>query len=131
MVNSDGQVVIITGASSGIGTALAQAFSQRGSKVTLVARRLHRLREVARGCSGEVLIVAADLVTESDRRSAISRALDRWGRIDILFNNAGLGMYGDFLTTTKSDWRQLFEINLFSAVFLTQAVLPIMKTQGH
>jgi len=130
MANLNDQVVVITGASSGIGAALSQAFSKQGAKVTLVARRITRLNEVSENCPGESLIVKADLVKDEDRRTIVNQTVNRWGRIDILVNNAGLGMYGHFMTTTEADWRQLFEINLFSAVFLTQAVLPIMQAQG-
>jgi short-subunit dehydrogenase len=124
------QVVVVTGASSGIGAALAQAFSQQGAKVTLAARRLKQLNDVSRDCLGEVLVVAADLTEETDRQHIIQQTMQRWGRIDILVNNAGQGMYGSFMTTTEADWRQIFEINLFSPVFLTQIILPIMQAQG-
>jgi len=129
MVNLDDKVVVVTGASSGIGAALAQAFSKKGAKVVLTARRLDRLEKTAAGCPGETLIVSADLVEGAHREALVGQVLDRWGRIDILMSNAGLGMYGDFATSTEDQWRQLFEINLFSVVFLTQAVLPVMKAQ--
>jgi NAD(P)-dependent dehydrogenase (short-subunit alcohol dehydrogenase family) len=131
MIDLKGKVVIVTGASSGIGAALAQAFSRQGARVTLTARRLHRLREVAGGCPGDILITPADQTREKDRKEVVQQTMARWSRIDILVNNAGLGMYGPFRTTTETDWRQIFEINLFSMVFLTQAVLPIMQPQGE
>jgi short-subunit dehydrogenase len=122
--------VIVTGASSGIGEALAQGFSERRARLTLAARRVNRLREVARKCPGEVLTIEADLTQEADRRKVVQQTAERWGRIDILVNNAGAGMYGQFLSTTEGDWRQIFEINLFAPVFMTQAVLPFMQSQG-
>ena len=124
-------VVIVTGGSSGIGAALAKAFSQRGGMVTIVARRIDRLKEVADACPGETHIVRADLTNKQDRENIIHQTLDRWGRIDVLVNNAGLGSYGDFTASTEADWRDLFEINLFSAVFLTRAVIPFMLNQGR
>lgn len=130
MTDFTNQVVMVTGASSGIGAALAQAFSKEGAHVALVARRQERLEEISRTCAGESLIVTADLTKKTDRKSAIQQTMNRWGRIDILINNAGRGMYGHFTASTEDDWRQLFEINLFSAVFLTQAVLPIMQAQA-
>lgn len=130
MINLANQVVIVTGASSGIGAALAQAFSQKGAYVVLVARRLQRLNQVSGECSGDVLVVKADLTKDSDRKSIVKQTVERWGRIDILVNNAGMGMYGHFMTTTEADWRQLFEINLFSHVFLTHSVLPTMQARG-
>jgi uncharacterized protein len=129
MVNPDNNVVMVTGASSGIGAALAKVFSRRGARVVLTARRRDRLEETAAGCPGETLIVPADLVAETHREALVGKSMDRWGRIDILMNNAGLGMYGDFSASTQDQWRRLFEINLFSVVFLTQTVLPIMMRQ--
>lgn len=129
MVNLDSKVVMVTGASSGIGAALAQLFSLKGAKVILTARRKNRLKETAESCSGETLIVPADLVKEAQRKALVAQSVNRWGRIDILVNNAGLGMYGDVTATTETQWRQLFEINFFSTVFLTQSVLPLMKDQ--
>ena len=131
MINLSDRIVVVTGASSGIGAALARAFSHRGAKVTLVARRLKQLNDVSRACSGEVLVVAADLTKEVDRQRIVQETMDRWGRIDMLVNNAGRGMHGHFMTTTEAEWRQIFEINLFSPVFLTRIILPIMQAQGN
>jgi short-subunit dehydrogenase len=129
LFNLSGKVVIVTGASSGIGAALAQAFSRGGAKVTLAARRLARLQEEGTQCPGEKLIVEADLLQKKDRQTIVRKTVDRWGQIDILVNNAGTGMYGPFQDSTEQDWHTLFEINLFSAVFLTQDVLPIMHAR--
>jgi len=125
------KVVIITGASSGIGAALARSMSREGVRVTLAARRIDRLKEVRQACSGENLIVKADILKEEDRRAIVQQTLDRWGRVDILINNAGIGIYGDFMEIAEGDWRKLFDINLFGTVFLTQAVLPTMQAQGQ
>ncbi len=130
MVDLEGKVVILTGASSGIGAALAVAFSQKGTRLTLAARRLERLRAVAQKCPGEVHLQPADLTREDDRKEVVSQTLARWGRVDILVNNAGLGIYGDFLSATEAAWRQIFEVNLFAMVFLTREVLPHMQAQG-
>jgi short-subunit dehydrogenase len=123
------EVAVVTGASSGIGAALARTFSRQGARVTLVARRLKKLNEVAKDCPGEVLVIAADLTKDADRESIVQHTMDRWGRIDILVNNAGQGMYGHFISSTEADWRQIFEINLFSPVFLSQKILPFMQAQ--
>jgi len=124
------KVVIITGASSGIGAALGRAFSREGARVALAARRLDRLQQVARECGSETLVIPADLTRESDRETVVGKTLERWERIDILVNNAGSGIYGPFLAAREADWRQIFEINLFSLVFMTRAVLPILQAQG-
>jgi len=130
MVNLEDKVVIVTGASSGIGAALARGFSERRARLTLTARRVNRLEEVALKCPSEVSIIGADLAQEPDRKKVVQQTLERWGRIDILVNNAGSGMYGLFLSTTEGDWRRIFEVNLFALVFMTRAVLPFMQSQG-
>ncbi len=130
MVNLESKVVIVTGAGSGIGAALAQSFSKKGACLVLASRRVDRLKEVALKCSGEVLMIGADLTQEADRRKVVQETVSRWGRIDILVNNAGSGIYGEFLSTTELDWRQIFEVNLFALVFMTRAVLPLMQSQG-
>lgn len=122
-------VVIVTGASSGIGAALSRLFAGAGARVTLAARRADRLAAVARRCTGEVETVAADLTVAADRKTVVRRTLDRWGRVDILVNNAGLGAYGPFLDTPETEWRRLFEINLFAPVFMAREVVPVMARQ--
>jgi short-subunit dehydrogenase len=129
MTNLADEVAVVTGASSGIGAALARALSHQGAKVTMIARRLNKLNEVCGSCPGEVQVIAADLTKEMDRERIVRETMDRWGRIDILVNNAGQGLYRHFISTTEADWRQIFEINLFSPVFLTQITLPIMQAQ--
>ncbi|MBP1718871.1 MAG: putative 3-oxoacyl-[acyl-carrier-protein] reductase, related to short chain alcohol dehydrogenase, partial [Deltaproteobacteria bacterium] len=126
-----GKAVIVTGASSGIGAALARKFSHEGAFVTLAARREERLREVARSCPREVLVVPVDLLRSPDRETLVRESTARWGRVDILVNNAGMGLYGSFLQTPEAAWRQIFEINFFSMVFLTRAVLPDMLARGE
>jgi uncharacterized protein len=131
MIDLDGKVVIITGASSGIGAALAQAFSEKGALLALAARRRDRLEGVAGKCATEALVMVADLTREADRLEVVHQTLERWKRIDILVNNAGSGAYGPFLTATEEQWRQVFEINLFVPVFMTRAVLPSMLSRGR
>jgi short-subunit dehydrogenase len=127
----DGKVAVVTGASSGIGAALAQELSRRGARVTLAARRRERLEAVAVGCPGECLCLAVDVTDPQDRRALQEKTLERWGQLDILVNNAGLGAYGPFINTTDAEWRRLFEINLFAPVFLTREVLPGMQARGE
>ncbi len=123
------QITIVTGASSGIGAALARLLSQGGARVVLAARRLERLEQLARECPGQTLIIPADVTSAPDREKIVLQTLDAWGRVDILVNNAGLGAYGPFLEFGPERWRALFEVNLFAAVFLTQLVLPAMLEQ--
>ena len=126
MPSFDRQVVVITGASSGIGAALAREFSQAGAEVALFARRKDRLEAVAAECPGPCLVVPGDVTEEASRQRLLAAVEERWGRLDVLVNNAGLGAYGDLSEFSQEDWRRLMEINLFAAVFLTQAVLPAM-----
>ncbi len=125
------KVVIITGASSGIGAALAKTFSQREARVSLAARRLEKLKKVARECPNETLWAKCDVTNAKDRKALVKKTLKQWGKIDILVNNAGFGMYGDFETNDEKGIRNLFEVNVFGTIFLTQIVLPIMKRQGE
>jgi len=130
MINLQDQIVIVTGASSGIGASLAKSFSGAGSKVALVARRKEKLVAISSCCSCETLVIKADVISENDRFRIVNETLRKWGRIDILVNNAGMGMYGDIMGTTEQDWRNLFEINVFAPVMLTKLVIPVMKKQG-
>lgn len=130
MVDLEGKVVIITGASSGIGAALSRGFSKAGARVTLAARRKDKLEATAAECPGDHLSVTADVTDPQGRRDILEKTLERWGRLDILVNNAGIGAYGHFLDTTDEQWRELFEINLFAPVLLTREALKIMQAQG-
>jgi len=130
-MNLQDQTVIVTGAGTGIGRALAGKFSQAGAKVALCGRRREKLAETAAACPGPTLIVPADLTDPQARRSLVDRTMAAWGRIDVLVNNAGLGSYGNFLDHDEALWRRLFEINLFAPVFLTRAVLPVMLEQDR
>lgn len=130
MVDLEGKVVIITGASSGIGAALSRGFSKAGARVTLAARRKEKLEATAAECPGDHLSVSADVTDPQGRRDILEKTLERWGRLDILVNNAGIGAYGHFLDTTDEQWRGLFEINLFAPVLLTREALKIMQAQG-
>lgn len=124
-----GKVVLVTGASSGIGAALAREFSKSGARVALAARRKPELEETAANCSGPALAVPTDICRQDQRAALLQRVLADWGRIDILVNNAGMGAYGLFLETDEALWRRIFEVNVFAQVFLTQAVLPHMLAQ--
>lgn len=131
MADLQGKIVVITGASSGIGAALAKACSQVGARVTLVARREELLKQVAADCPGESLIVAADVTDPAGRLAILEQTLERWGRLDILVNNAGVGHYGKFSDSAEEEWRRLFEINLFSVLLLTKDALGVMLPQRH
>jgi short-subunit dehydrogenase len=127
------QVVLVTGASSGIGEAIARRLVRGGARVVLTARRADRLQALARELdpAGEnVLAVAADVTSEIDRNQLIGEALNKFGRIDVLVNNAGFGTRGPVERVPVEAIRRNFETNLFALIALTQLVLPEMRERG-
>jgi short-subunit dehydrogenase len=129
----DGQVIIITGASSGIGAATARRLARAGAHVVLAARRLERLEALRReieAADGRAEVVAADITASADRERLVQAALQINGRIDALINNAGYGTRGPVELVPVEKIRQNFELNLFALVALTQLVIHIMRRQG-
>ena len=128
-----GKVVIVTGASSGIGAATALQFAREGAKVAFVARRKDRLDDLVRGIhdlGGEALAIAVDLADRGAPQSVVAPILKQWGRVDVLINNAARGLLAPFEETTAGEFRELFELNVIAVLTLTQAVLPVMRRQG-
>ncbi|MFT8244744.1 SDR family oxidoreductase [Roseomonas sp. BN140053] len=132
--HTDTPVVVITGASSGIGRATAQAFARRGANLVLAARRTEMLEEAVRECEalgGKALAVTTD-VTEEDQVEVLGRrALDRFGRIDVWFNNAGVGAFGRLESIPMEAWRRVIEINLFGYVHGAKVAMRQFRAQGH
>ena len=129
-----GMVVIITGASSGIGEATARRLAAGGARLVLFARRPERLAALARELdpSGRlVLAVAGDITSDDDRRRLVAATLEKFGRIDALVNNAGYGTRGPVEIVPVEAVRRNFETNLFSLIALTQLVLPGMRERGE
>jgi short-subunit dehydrogenase len=129
-------VVIVTGASSGIGRETALEFARRGARVVLAARREGRLHEAADQCraiGAEALVVATDVAHADDIERLVRLTIERFGRIDVLVNNAGFGFSGTIEETTEADMRELLDVNYMSAFNATRAVLPQMRRQrrGH
>ena len=128
-----GQVIIITGASAGIGEATARRLVRGGAKVVLTARRPDRLEALARELDptgANVLAVAGDITSEADRRKLVAAALEKFGRIDGLVNNAGYGTRGPVEIVPVDLIRKNFETNIFSLIALTQLVAPHLRAQG-
>lgn len=127
------QVVIITGASSGIGEAAARRLAGAGAKLVIAARRADRLEALARELdpSGQrVLAVAADVTDDPGRRRLVDEALKKYGRIDALVNNAGYGTRGPVELVPVDLIRRNFETNLFALIALTQLVVPHLRARG-
>jgi|CXWL01.1.fsa_nt_gi short-subunit dehydrogenase len=128
-----GQVIIITGAASGIGEATARRLVRGGARVGLSARRAKRLEALARELdpSGtNVLAVAGDITNAADREKLVAATRGKFGRIDGLVNNAGYGTRGPVELVPVEAVRKNFETNLFSLIALTQLVLPEMRARG-
>ncbi len=124
---------ILTGASSGIGAALARELVAEGARIVLVARRQDKLDELARelqGQSGEVEVVAGDITDRAVRERTIAAAQQRWGGLDFVINNAGIGALGRFMESSPERLRQIMELNFFAAVELVRLAVPLLK-QGH
>jgi|GEM_PF-820916 len=126
-----GKVVIITGAGSGIGQALAAGFSGDGAKVVAFDRDTAGLEATRALCSGELIAVAGDVTSEADLRRVVDSALARWGQIDVVFNNAGLANIGRLLDRPFADWSAVIEVNLIGVALGTYLVLPHMIKRGH
>ncbi|AXY56029.1 SDR family NAD(P)-dependent oxidoreductase [Acinetobacter chinensis] len=127
----EGQVVWITGASSGLGKALAKECALQGAQVVLTARRLDELENVRVTLMHPErhISVAADITSESQVRHAYEQVLAQKGRIDLLINNAGLSQRALIADTTMQTERAIMEVDYFSQVFLTKLVLPTFLTQ--
>ena len=130
----NGVVVVITGASSGIGQATALEFAARGASVVLAARREWALREVAIECErrgGQALPVPTDVTDEAAVHELARRALERFGRIDVWVNNAAVGLFSRFEDAPIADFRRVIETDLFGYVYGARAVLPLFYRRGR
>ena len=127
MTNGE-RVWLITGASSGFGRAIAEAALERGDWVVVTARRTDALGEL--GPTDRVHPVALDVTDAAGRDAAVAEAVDRFGRIDVLVNNAGRTQVGAVEETTDEELRSLFDLHFFAPTALTRAVLPHMRRQG-
>lgn len=121
-------VVIVTGASMGIGEAVAKRLGEAGAKVVLAARSEDKLKEVADTIPGS-LTIRADMRNGEDIKALIQKTVDEFGRIDILINNAGQGMRASVETIDIDDYRSIFELNVVGPLLAMQEVIPIMRAQ--
>jgi short-subunit dehydrogenase len=117
-------VVLITGASQGIGEACSRVFQKRGARLSIVARDAHKLATVG---GPDTLRTTGDITRDEVRRNVVARTMERFGSIDILINNAGMGFYSAASNAPMDDARALFELNLFAPLALAQLVVAGMR----
>ncbi|GAB4304602.1 MAG: SDR family oxidoreductase [Myxococcota bacterium] len=133
MNQGEGKVTIITGASSGIGLESARLFAKRGDRLVLAARRKERLEKLAeelKKFGTESLVAPIDLADSQNSGTLIEIAMDKWGRVDTLVNNAGFSLHTLFEKMSCEDIENMLNVNVKSLILLTHKAIPIMKRQG-
>lgn len=125
------KTIFITGASRGFGKLWAEALLQRGDKVVATARDLSTLNDLVSKYGDNILPLQLDVNDRAADFAAIKKAKEHFGSIDVLINNAGYGLFGAVEETTEQEAREQMETNFFGLLWLTQAVLPLMRQQGH
>jgi len=135
LVSADlsGQVVAITGASSGIGEATALACAKAGAAVALGARRAERIEALAARIGddgGRAMAITTDVGDEQQSRAFIERAHSELGRLDVLVNNAGVMLLGPIEDAPTEEWRRMIDANVYGVLYCTHAALPLMRAQG-
>jgi NAD(P)-dependent dehydrogenase (short-subunit alcohol dehydrogenase family) len=128
-VDIENAVVLVTGASSGIGAATARAAADAGARVVLTARREERIQALA-GELRDARAVACDVTDADQLAQAVRTAIDEYGRIDVLVNNAGQGLHVPLEAVDLADFRAVLDLNVVAALAAMQAVIPVMRSQG-
>src|SRR5580698_6484704 len=122
-------VIVITGASAGIGLATARELAGRGAKIVLAARSGDKLKKIEKEIPGS-FVVMTDMHKPADIKNLIKKAHEKFGRIDILINNAGQGMWSNIENINLEDYQAIMDLNVFSVVRAMQDVIPVMRAQG-
>lgn len=131
MVQWEDAVVLITGASRGIGRAVAHAVARRGARLGLIARDRAELEAVLAACGGRGVVAAADVSDRGQAEAAVGRVLETLGRVDVLVNNAGVGAYGPFAEVDPEVIDRVVGVDLLGTLYVTRAVLPAMLARGR
>lgn len=124
------KVVLITGASAGIGKCCAFQLAEKGAKLALVARSEEALQELSRTIGGDCIGIRADVRNKEEIEAAIQRAGEHFGRLDVLINNAGVGLRGSIIKAPMEHVNTLVSTNLMGVVYVIRAAYPIMQKQG-
>ncbi|MDO5501401.1 MAG: glucose 1-dehydrogenase [Propionibacteriaceae bacterium] len=125
-----GRVALVTGASRGLGAAIAQGYAQAGATVVCAARSVDQLADVTAADPERLDALQLDVSNDAAAAAAIAEIVNRHGRIDVLVNNAGIAPAGDFLTQDPAIWRQTYEVNVIAPMLLAQAAGHHMVAQG-
>lgn len=127
------KVWFITGCSTGFGRALALEVLAKGASVVVTARNINDIQDIIEKYPSNSIAVKLDVTKKEDITNAVQQTMDRFGQIDVLVNNAGIGYFASIEESEEAEIRKMFEINVFGLAHMTQAVLPIMRHQksGH
>lgn len=136
MENIEGKVIVITGASSGLGEAAARRLASEGGKLVLGARRVDRLETLVaeiKAAGGEAIAVATDVVKRADVQRLVDLAVETFGRVDVLLNNAGIMPLAPLERLRVDEWDQMIDVNIKGVLYGVAAALPHMRRQksGH
>jgi NADP-dependent 3-hydroxy acid dehydrogenase YdfG len=132
-INDAARVWFITGSSAGFGRALAETVLAHGERLVATARHPEQLQDLIARYPDHLLTLPLDVTNEQEIRAAVAQAVERFGQIDVLVNNAGYGLFGAVEEADDAEARQIFDTNVFGLLNVTRAVLPIMRKQrrGH
>jgi NADP-dependent 3-hydroxy acid dehydrogenase YdfG len=133
MAKLDGKVAVVTGASSGIGEATAEALAAEGAAVVVAARREDRLADLVarmRGNGRRVLAAVCDVTDESQAHGLIHKAVEEFGSVDILVNNAGVMLLSSVGKGLSEEWRRMFDVNVMGLLYTTDAAIETMRSRG-
>ena len=128
-MNIKDKVIIVTGASQGIGEAAALEIAKRGAKIVLAARSLDKLEVLSSAIPGS-LVVKTDVCKAEDIKNLFQKTIEHFGRIDVVINNAGMGLMSAIESVKMEDYRAIMDLNVFSILDSMQQVIPIMRAQG-
>ena len=134
MESLKGKVIIIMGASSGIGEATVRKIAEKGGKLIIAARREDRLKAIVDSLpDAEIKYQTADVTNYDEVKKVIDTAMDTYGKIDVIYNNAGIMPTGNLIEARREEWKQMLDINIMGVLNGIAAVLPIMQKQksGH
>ncbi|MBT8405407.1 MAG: SDR family oxidoreductase [Gemmatimonadetes bacterium] len=130
-VDLSGKVALVTGGTEGIGTAVAADLARAGAQVVITSRSLDKARAAAAEISGDVTGLACDVRDFAACRALMAEIGDRWGRLDVLVNNAGLGIFKPIQEMSVDEWTLQVETNLTGVFLTSKAALPLLKAAGN